>query len=97
MNVTNNNDTVSSFDALAMLDTDITEDMESYGEEVTNIAIKTINSSPEIFKYIKSNSEFGLSVKDSATTWANNHNNEFGELFQTELDLVDWTRVARAI
>lgn len=90
-------DSVTSKDALFMLDMDIDEEMKSYGEEMTDLVVKHINSTPELYKFIKGNLEYKLSIKDSATTWASSHGNEFGPLFQTELDVVKWGDVEKRI
>jgi hypothetical protein len=90
-------DSVNSKEALFMLDTDIEEDMKSYGQEATELVIGYINKTPELFKYVKGNLEYGMSIKDSATTWAHNHGDEFGELFITELDVVKWEEVAKKV
>lgn len=90
-------DTVTIKDAAFMLDTDMEQDMASYRAEITMQAIKYINSNSELYNYVKGNMEHGLSVKDSATTWAKNHNDELGSLFITELDLVDWEKVKERV
>lgn len=88
---------VNSREALLMLDTDMEDDMKAYKEELTLLTIKHINSNRQVFDYVKGNLKHNLSVKDSATTWAKNHSNEFGPLFETELELVDWKKVTGAI
>ena len=92
-----NDDTVTMKDAAFMLDTDMEQDMKAYGSEVTLHVIKTINSTPKLYEYVKGNRDHGLSVKDSCTTWAHNHNDELGDLFVTELDAVDWNEVSRRV
>lgn len=90
-------DDMSSKDALFALDTTMEEDMEDYSKEVTLLAIKHINSTPELYKYVKGNLKYNMAIMDSATTWARNHNDEFGDLFITELDMVDWQEVERRV
>lgn len=89
-------DTVNSKEAMFMLDMDIDQEMASYGQEVTEVAVKFINSSPEAYKMSISATD-EKELKTLALRWAEDHNNEFGELFQTELDQVDWSEVKRKI
>lgn len=90
-------DTVTTKEAAFMLDTDMEQDMQAYGQEVTLYAIRHINKTPKLYTFVKENLKHGLSIKDSATTWASNHNHEFGDLFQTELDSVNWADVEKRI
>ena len=74
--------------------------LEQIRQENTQYALFHINKTPELFtKYMdlkqlhknkKSNSEYGLSF---AINWAKEHNNTFGDLFETELELVRWNKV----
>lgn len=89
----NSNDTVTSKEAAFMLDTDMDQDMQSYKDEITLHVIKTINKNPKIYSFVKDNLKYKMSIKDSCTTWANNHSQEFGDLFITELEDVDWQKV----
>lgn len=71
-------------------------------EDVTNETIKTINKDPELYKDVKFGEMGGVpvsedSVKAICYKYAEAHNNEFGELFQTELDMVDWAEVIRRV
>lgn len=93
----NSDETVTMKDAAFMLDTDMEQDMKSYVQENTLHVIRTINSTPKLYTFVKENLKFNLSIKDSATTWAKNHGDEFGDLFITELDSVDWDEVARRV
>lgn len=86
-------ETVTSKDALFMLDTDMEQDMKAYGEEITNLAIKYINSTPELYNRVKR----ANSINDEAVVWAEEHGDEFGQLFITELDMVDWKKVKRLV
>jgi len=70
--------------------------------DVTEQTIYTINKDPELYKDVK----FGKmgarkhdeeSVKKICYDYAKAHNNEFGELFQTELDMVDWKEVIKRV
>lgn len=91
--------TVSSKEALFMLDEDMEQEMESYKEEVTKAAIKYINRTPELYSRMKATKEQGASMEITAKWWADEarHNDEFGDLLVTELESVDWDRVARTI
>ena len=71
-------------------------------EDVTLSVIRTINRNAELYKDVK----FGKmgarkhdeeTVKKTCYDYAKAHNNEFGELFQTELDMVDWREVIRRV
>lgn len=92
-------DTVSSKEALFMLDEDMTQEMESYKEEVTKTAIKFINKTPELYKRMKATKDQGASLEITAKWWAEEarHNQEFGDLLITELESVDWDKVSRTI
>lgn len=85
--------TVNSKDALFMLDTDIEQDMSSYKDEVTGMAIKYINSTPELYSRIKQSNNYA----DEANMWAEEHDDEFGSLFISELDMVDWNTVKERV
>lgn len=75
-------------------------DIEEMRQENTQYAVFHINKTPELLiKYLalkdthknrKINSEESLSI---AIKWAEAHKNTFGDLFQTELDLVRWNKV----
>lgn len=92
-------DTMSSGEALFALDTTMEEDMSSYVDEVTMLAIKHINSTPELYTRIKATIEQGASLQITAKWWAEEerHNNEFGDLFIAELDMVNWDEVRRRV
>lgn len=64
-------------------------------DDVTREAIYYINSTPNLFKRLKGLTE-ALCASESVL-WAEEHGNEFGRLFQTELDMVDWAQVKRMI
>ena len=83
-------------DILHMNDNDF--NMDEIIEDVTRETIKHINKTPELYQDVK----FGRykdkavtedSVRDTCIAYAKAHNNEFGPLFQTELDMVDWKKV----
>lgn len=81
-----------------MLDDDVhPEDMAAYGDEVTSIAIKYINSTPELYNRVKKYKGVSACVAQECREWAEEHNNELGDLFITELDVVDWTKVSRMV
>lgn len=81
----------NSKDAFFALETTFEEDMAQIGEDTTRLAIKHINGSPELYNHINTNNP--ASLKDSCVVWAEEHNDEFGDLFISELDGVDWERV----
>jgi len=74
--------------------------IEEMRQEDTQYAVFHINKTPELLtKYLELksqnrnkgyNSQQGLAM---ATEWAEKHNNTFGDLFQTELELVRWNKV----
>lgn len=74
--------------------------MEEIRQESTQYAVFHINKTPELLeKYMeiknmhknkKFNSETCLGL---ALRWAEENKNTFGDLFQTELDLVRWNNV----
>lgn len=80
---------MTSKEALFALDTTFDEDMTSIKTDVTNRAIKYINSTPRLYKITR---EYG-SVEEVCRSWAEEHDDEFGELFITELGMVDWDKV----
>lgn len=86
-------DTVSTKEAVFMLDTDMEQDMKSYGDEVTSLAIKYINSTPKLYNQVK---KYG-NAEQVAREWAGSHNEEFGPLFVTELEMVNWDKVRRMV
>ena len=86
-------DYLNSKDALFALDTTFEEDIVSYKDDVTRIVIKYINSTPELYKRVKSIN----SIETECTLWAEEHNNEFGDLFISELDVVHWNKVGEMI
>lgn len=95
-------DYMSSKEALLALDTTIEEEMGDYGREVTLLAIKHINSTPKLYNEVAALKPTDGGAPHGSTykvcrRWADNHNNEFGGLFVTELDMVDWDEVARRV
>ena len=85
--------TVNSKEAAFMMETSMEEDMEQYAKEVTDLVVKAINSSAELYNYVKSAIKKRKGVRRTCTEWAKSHKNEFGELFITELELVHWREV----
>lgn len=85
--------TVSLKEAAFMLDTDMAQDMKTYGQEVTRLAIKYINSNPTLYKRMKE----ARSMADEAVIWAERHNDEFGDLFISELSQVKWREVKKRV
>lgn len=95
-------ETVTAKEAAFMLDTDMEQDMQSYGKEITTLAIKTINKNNELYKDVK----FGVmgarkhdaeTIKKTCIKYAKAHNDEFGDLFITELEDVNWNEVLRVV
>ena len=91
-------DTVTAKEAMYMFDTDMEQDMQAYGEEVTLGVIKAINKSPELYKDVK----FGVMgarehnakrVEAIIKKYAKAHDNEIGGFFISELDVVDWQEI----
>lgn len=95
-------DTMTSKEALFALETTMEEDMQDYGDEITMLAIKTINKDPELYKDIKfgriEDTEYTAdTIKDTCVKRAKNNNDQFGDLFITELEDVDWAKVMRIV
>lgn len=90
-------DTVTSKEAAFMLDTDMEQDMQSYKQEITTHVIKTINKSPELYKRARATIDQGASLQVTCKWYAEEHNDEFGDLFITELEDVDWNEVSRRV
>lgn len=75
-------------------------DLEEIRQENTQYAVFHINKTPELLiKYLAmkelhlsktKNTSMGLAI---ALEWADEHKNTFGDLFQTELELVRWNKV----
>lgn len=81
---------------------DIDFNMEDIIEDVTRHTIKHINSDPELYKDVKfgkvgARKHDAESVMKICYDYARAHNNEFGPLFQTELDMVDWAEVIERV
>ena len=89
------NEDITLKEALYAIDTTMEEDMEDYGKEVTRLTIKHINSTPELYNHVSLNSPEDL--KQSCISWADKHNDEFGPLFVSELDMVNWKEVEKMI
>lgn len=87
------NDTVTSKEALFMLDTDMNQDMAFYREEVTGIAIKQINSDPKLYSKVKETGDPEGVAREAAAK----NNDEFGLLFVTDFDIIDWPSVKRMV
>jgi hypothetical protein len=72
--------------------------------DVTEQVIYTINRDKELYKKFtkaRSSTEDKYLQVDAVSElcyfYAEEHNNEFGELFQTELDMVNWEEVIRRV
>ena len=78
--------------------------IEEIRQENTQYALFHINRTPELLEqylHLKSqrrnrkmNSIIGLAM---ATDWAERHKNTFGDLFQTELELVRWNKLLKLL
>lgn len=90
-------ETVTSKEAAFMLDTSMEEDMQSYKKEITLHVIKTINKSPELYKRARATIEQNASLHITCKWYAQEHGDEFGDLFVTELDDVDWDEVRKRV
>lgn len=95
-------DTMNMSEASDLLDTDFNQDIEAMGREYTLLAIKKINRTPTLYTDVKNGivDDAELTVDNIAQTcydYAEMHNNEFGDLFQSDLDLVDWDEVIRRV
>ncbi len=94
---------LSTKDALFALDTTFEEDMESLYEDNTLMAIKHINSTPELYTDLNNstvNNDPDATLEnwvDICYSWAYMHNDEFGELFVSELDAVNWDKVLERV
>ncbi len=74
--------------------------LEEMRQEDTQYALFHINKTPELLtaylelkqenRNMGYNSSKGLEM---AVKWAEEHNNTFGDLFQTELELVRWNKL----
>lgn len=71
--------------------------MEDIVQDVTDQTIKYINSTPKLYKNIKNVIEANQNIKFACQGWAHEHNEEFGELFISELDMVDWAQVKKRV
>jgi hypothetical protein len=78
--------------------------MEEIRQENTQYALFHINKTPELlaaFMDIKSNRyNNGTNTKACmfvAEQWAEKHKNTFGDLFQTELELVRWNKLLKLL
>lgn len=79
-------------------------EIEEIRQENTQYALFHINKTPELLntfltlKTMKKNKQFnsieGLRI---STEWAEEHKNTFGDLFQTELELVRWNKVLQLL
>ncbi len=75
-------------------------DIEMMRQEDTQYAVFHINKTPELLEaYLalkRSKKSKGFNSAQGirmATEWAEKHSNTFGDLFQTELELVRWNKV----
>lgn len=90
-----NEDTVTSKEALFMLDTSMEQDMDNYKQEITLHAIKHINKTPKLYENCKGRDGWG--IKMQCVNSAKNNNDELGDLFITELEDVNWNEVAKRV
>lgn len=74
------------------------EDMREMRRQVTAEVIYTINSSPKLYPLFAGKS--GKELKEAVYAYAEDNDNEFGPVFQAELDALnsrDWKAVAEGI
>lgn len=79
-------------------------DIEEIRQENTQYALFHINKNKELLNLyldIKSkhynNKDKSIKSLELANAWADKHKNTFGDLFQTELDLVRWNKVLKLL
>ena len=87
---------LTSKEAMFALDTTFDEDVKAIGEENTMLAIRYINSTPDLYNKV-GGSITSAEMRLSCYGWAKSHNDEFGDLFITELDTVDWKKVRKMV
>lgn len=71
------------------------EDMKEMARQVTAEVIFTINSSAKIYSDVKDLK--ASKMKEYVFAYAQEHNNEFGSVFEAELEVVDWNKVVKGI
>ena len=74
------------------------EDIKEMRRDLTAQVIFHIETTPELYKELSGKS--GKEVKSSVYAYAEEHDNEFGEVFQAELDVLnrnDWAEIAGKI
>ena len=91
--MTDNSDGMSGKEAFFALDTSFDDDMEAIKREATLLTIKHINSTPKLYELVKGKKY----IQQTCIDWAFTHGDEFGELFISELDMVDWAEVKRSV
>lgn len=75
--------------------TELNPSMNDIENDVTELTIYHINSTPELNNMLSGLSSTEL--QDNCIEWAKRNNNEFGELFETELYMVKWDEVAKRV
>jgi len=83
------------------------EDINAMQKQVTQEVIFYINKNPEVYRIISDITKEGLTpeqsvlrMKQEIYKWADEHDNEFGTVFQAELDGLNndnWVQVAAGI
>lgn len=71
------------------------EDIQEMKEQVTQEVIFHINSSPSLYSKMKDLDAKGL--KQAVYEHAGKNDNWFGQVFEPELDVVDWELVKRSV
>lgn len=72
------------------------EDIRYMKRQVSAEVIFEINSNPKLYKWVDRSSI--KAFKASCYEWAEDHENEFGTVFQAELDVLsshDWGKIMR--
>lgn len=74
------------------------EDMREIRREVRELVLLHINTTPGL--HVEFTGMAGKEVKAAVYTYAEDNDNEFGQVFQTELDALnrnDWAYIAREL
>lgn len=74
------------------------EDIKEMRREVTAQIVFHIQTTPELYKELAGKS--GKEMKQAVYEYTAEHDNEFGEVFEAELDVLnrnDWANIAKAM
>lgn len=96
------NDTVSSQEALMMLDLDINEEMQTYKQQLTKLVVKHINMTPRLYAEVRkikegSRNSAARRIRRLCIAEAENNDGNFGDIILTEMDQVNWAAVSRMV